>query len=89
MTISVTVPSLLADSIGRRTVDIEADTLAAALAALARHPKLGPLIFDHALRIRPHVLVFHNETATKHLPDLNVPLRPGDRLAVVQAVSGG
>ncbi|MGC4032148.1 MAG: MoaD/ThiS family protein [Tepidisphaeraceae bacterium] len=89
MTIDVTVPGLIADAIGGRYVSVDAGTLAEALARLAAHPHVGPLAFDDAGAIRRHVLVFYNDTATRHLPTLDVPLKPGDRLAIVQAVSGG
>ena len=89
MTIDVAIPGLIADSVGRRHVTIDAGTVADALLALARHPQVGPLVFDDAGRVRQHVLVFHNDTATRHMPTLDVPLKQGDRLAIVQAVSGG
>lgn len=89
MTVGVTVPSLIADAIGMRSIDVEADTLAGVMLAIAAHARLGPLVFDDRGHVRPHVLVFHNDTATRHLASLDVPLRPGDRVAVVQAVSGG
>lgn len=89
MKIDVTLPGLIADSVGWRHLTIDADTVADALMALRKHPQVGPLVFDDAGRVRQHVLVFHNDTATKHMDSLDVPLKPGDRIAVVQAVSGG
>jgi molybdopterin converting factor small subunit len=89
MRIDVHIPSLLQASIGVATIAIDAATVREALAQMRAHPKLGPLIFDEANTIRRHVLVFVNDTATKHLPSLDVALAEGDRIAVVQAVSGG
>ena len=89
MKIDVQIPSLLQVSIGVAHIAVDADTVAGALAQMRRHPKLGPLIFDHDGGVRRHVLVFVNDTATKHLPSLDSPLREGDRISVVQAVSGG
>jgi molybdopterin converting factor small subunit len=89
MTIDVKLPGLIAAALGASHLAIDAPTLAAAIERLRDHPKLGPLIFDQRGAVRPHVLIFHNDTATKHLPGLDVPLQTGDTLAVVQAVSGG
>lgn len=89
MTIDVQLPALLGDTIGGRYLAIDATTLAEAVAQLRAHPRLGPLIFDDRGTLRPHVLIFHNEQATRWLDTLDVPMRDGDRLAVVQAISGG
>jgi len=89
MTIHVTLPALLRDAIRASHVAIDATTLADAIDQLRAHPRLGPLIFDDAGALRPHVLIFHNEQATRWLDKLDIPLRAGDRLAVVQATSGG
>jgi molybdopterin converting factor small subunit len=91
MKIEVSLPSLLADSAGgKRRFTVEADTLAGALAAmLEAHPLLRPHLYDEAMRTRKHVLIFFNDENVATLPDRNVRLKPGDRLQVVQAVSGG
>jgi molybdopterin converting factor small subunit len=89
MTIDVTIPRLLSDAIGEHVIAIDADTLAAAVDRLRAHAKLGPLIFDDAGRLRPHVLIFHNDQATRWLDSLDVPIRAGDTISVVQATSGG
>ena len=89
MRISVSIPNIIQTSIGQRRIEIEATTLDNALSQLSQHAKLGPLIFDDDGEVRKHVLIFHNDTATKHLDSLDVELKPGDRLAVIQAVSGG
>ena len=85
----MTIPAMLAVSIGATSVAVDAETLADAMAALAAHPRLGPLIFDDSGVLRRHVLLFHNDTATRHFSSLDVPLAAGDTLVVVQAVSGG
>ena len=89
LTVSVEVPAILGDAIGSRTVPIDAATPAEALAALRAHPRLGPLLFDESKKLRPHVLLFLNDTDVRHLPSLETRLKPTDRLAIVQAVSGG
>lgn len=91
MQIEIHLPGLLADCVGgRRRADVEAETLGGALDALLEtQPLLRIHLVDETRRLRPHVLVFYNDTSTKLLPSLDVLLKPGDRLHVVQAVSGG
>ena len=88
--VTLEVPTLLAPLLGgARRVPLEADTLARALEALRAHAALGRHLFDEQGRVRQHILVFHNETSTRWLESLDVPLRDGDVLTVMQAVSGG
>ncbi len=91
MQIDVTVPGLLANCVGgRRQVTLEADTLAEALhRLLEEHPRLRPHLYDEAMRLRRHVLVFYNDDNLATIANRDVPLRSGDRLLVLQAVSGG
>lgn len=91
MRIEVTLPSLLADSAGgKRRFTLEAQTLAGALdAMLAAHPLLRPHLYDEAGRTRKHVLIFFNDENLATIKDRETPLRSGDRLQVIQAVSGG
>ena len=89
--VPVFLPSLLANCTeGRREVEVEASTLGECIEGLvARYPLLGVHLFDEARQLRPHVNVFHNETNVKWLEDWQIPLRAGDSLTVIQAVSGG
>jgi sulfur-carrier protein len=89
MTIDVHLPALLGNAIGTRLIAIEAATLADAVGRLRAHDRLGPLIFADDGTLRPHVLIFHNDQATRWLSTLDVPLGTGDTLHVVQATSGG
>lgn len=89
MRLDVAIPALLADSIGEACVRVEAETVAQAVEQLIAHPKLGPLIFDESRALRRHVLLFYNDTSTRHLDSLDISLKAGDTLTVVQAVSGG
>lgn len=84
----ITIPRMLGDLVGgTRRIDVDADTVGGALDALcSRHPELAVHIFDEDHVIRPHVLVFHGETGTR---DLSTPLRSGETVTVLQAVSGG
>ena len=73
-----------------RSVPVEADRLDGALRALvARHPVLEVHLFDETASLRPHVLCFHNETNTRWLDSMAVPLADGDTVTILQAVSGG
>jgi molybdopterin synthase sulfur carrier subunit len=91
MQLEVTVPSLLRDCIGDQPrVFLEAGTLAEALQRLLEgHPLLGIHLYDEAGKLRPHVLIFYNEESIAWLERLDLPLQPGDRLTIVQNVSGG
>jgi adenylyltransferase/sulfurtransferase len=89
MTIDVAIPAMLAVSIEQRHVSIDAETLGEAMRKLAQHPKLGPLAFDERGELRKHVLLFYNDASSRHLKSHDIVLKPGDTLAIVQAVSGG
>jgi sulfur-carrier protein len=89
--IEVSVPTILRDCTGgRNPVTIEAATLAEALERLREtYPLLRVHLYDETGQLRPHVLIFYNEESTRWLEHLDVPLRPGDQLEILQAVSGG
>ena len=87
--VEVRLPSLLrpmAD--GHREVEVEASTVASALAGLlALYPALRVHLLDEAGAFRPHVLCFHNDTPRRG--DLDARVSAGDRITILQAVSGG
>lgn len=89
--IEVTLPSLLRDSVGGRDpVLASGATLAEALDdLLAQHPLLRIHLYDEQGRLRPHVLVYLNSENIAWLDSPDAPLRPGDQVHVLQAVSGG
>jgi molybdopterin converting factor small subunit len=89
--IEVTLPTILRDCTGgRNPVTVEAATLAQALARLREvYPLLRVHLYDETGQLRPHVLIFYNQESTRWLDNLDIPLRPGDRLEILQAVSGG
>jgi len=91
MNIEVTVPGLLADSVGgKRKFSIDAKTIGQAIETLRReHPLLKVHIYDDADQIRQHVLVYYNDESIKWIDDLKRPVKSGDRIAIIQAVSGG
>ena len=89
--IEVNVPGMLRDCVGGRArIAIDADTLADALWTLQRdYPLLRVHVWDDVGKLRQHVLIFLNEEGIRWMETLDVPLKPGDRLQIVQAVSGG
>jgi adenylyltransferase/sulfurtransferase len=90
-TVTIELPSVLSQLVaGAAHVSVEADTLAGALRALvARHPALGVQLFDESGGFRRHVLCFHNGTNTRWLEGGDAPVREGDTIRLMQAVSGG
>ena len=89
--VTVHLPSLLGPVVnGAESVGVEGDTVAEALSALVeRHPALKVHLFDETGGFRRHVLCFHNDTNTRWLESLNVPVADGDAITILQAVSGG
>ena len=89
--VTVELPGMLSGLTGvPRSVPVEADLLDGALRALvALHPVLEVHLFDETEGLRPHVLCFHNETNTRWLDSMAVPLDDGDTITILQAVSGG
>jgi len=89
--VKVGVPTILRDCTGGlNPVTIKAATLDEALRRLREtYPLLRVHLYDEAGQLRPHVLIFYNDESTRWLERLDVPLHPGDRLDILQAVSGG
>jgi molybdopterin synthase sulfur carrier subunit len=89
--IQVQVPSLLRDCTGDRTrFTLVAGTLQEAVdRLLATYPLLRLHLYDETDRLRQHVLIYFNDTNLAWLDRLDVPLSAGDRLTVLQNVSGG
>ncbi len=91
ISVEVSVPTILRDCTGgRNPVTVEGTTLSEALCSLQEtYPLLRVHLYDESGQLRPHVLIFYNEESTRWLERLDVPLKPGDRLEILQAVSGG
>ncbi len=89
--VQVELPSLLAAATGgQRSLEIEADTLEEALRVLVtQHPRLKGHVFDERGELRQHVLCFLNETNTRWIEDHGRAVKDGDRIVLLQAVSGG
>lgn len=88
--VTMRIPRMLADLVGAPlTLDLEARTASGALAVLVDvHPELRVHVFDEGGDLRPHVLCFVNDRNLDWL-DGDPELTDGDRLTVLQSVSGG
>ncbi len=89
--VTIELPSVLGPVVdGDRTLMIDAETLPAALAALTdRYPALKVHLYDETGAFREHVLCFHNQTNTRWMDSIDVPVSDGDTITILQAVSGG
>ena len=92
MQLRVTVPGLLADSVGgQRSVLVEATTLAGALRAVRESfPNLRAHVWDESGALRQHILIYLNDESITWITEhASRELRDGDELFIIQAVSGG
>ncbi|RED64625.1 MoaD/ThiS family protein [Cohnella lupini] len=91
MRIEIGVPGLLADCTGGRAkFPLEADTLKEAVERLfADYPMLKRHVYDESGKVRKHVLLCYNKDNLDWLDNWEIPLQPGDKLFVMQLVSGG
>ncbi len=89
--VTVYLPNLLVQCTdGRREVEVEAATLAGCVEDLvARYPLLEVHLFAEGRELRGHVNLFHNDTNVRWLDDWDRPVKAGDTLTILQAVSGG
>jgi molybdopterin synthase sulfur carrier subunit len=85
---TVHIPTALRSYTAQRgEVQAEGATLAAVLSDLdRRHPGFRFRIITEQDAIRPHIRIFVNETQAQ---TLETPLRPGDQIHVICALSGG
>ena len=75
---------------GARKAKIDAATVGEALDRLPDvYPGLRERLRDESGRIRGHLNVFHNEEEIRRLQGEATPLRDGDTVHVMPAVSGG
>jgi sulfur-carrier protein len=58
-------------------------------AALQAAPALGNYVFDDQRAVRKHVAVFINKNLQHDRVKLDQPLADGDKILVVQALTGG
>lgn len=91
MLVEVNLPGLLRDSVGGLAkFTIDANTVGDALKIIQRDfPRLRIHVWDDQGKQREHVLLFLNDVGLKWMSSLDVPLKKGDQLHIVQAISGG
>ncbi|MBI5481710.1 MAG: molybdopterin-synthase adenylyltransferase MoeB [Deltaproteobacteria bacterium] len=93
MAVSILIPAPLRRHVGgARTVVVDADSVAAALAALAaQSPELKRQLFDDAGRLRSFVNVFLGDRNVRDLAPAGdaIPVKDGDVLTIVPAIAGG
>lgn len=88
--VTIELPSLLTAVTGERTLAVEAATLREALdRAFEQVPTLRGHVYDESGTFRRHVLCFLNDVNSRWLESLDRPLRDGDCITILQAVSGG
>ena len=58
-------------------------------AALQAAPELGHYVFDDQGGVRKHVAVFINQVMVRERTALNQAVDAGDKVLVIQALSGG
>ena len=85
---TVHIPSALRSYTGRESeVEAEGRTLGEVLSALdRRYPGLRFRIVTEQDTIRQHIRIFINDTQAQAL---RTPVRPGDEIHIVLALSGG
>ncbi|WP_373231887.1 MoaD/ThiS family protein [Cohnella sp.] len=91
MEIEVSVPALLADCTGGKArFPLAAHTLQEALDRLFYdYPLLKHHVFTEPGKVRQHVLICYNKDNIAWLDTLDIPLRHGDKVFIMQLVSGG
>ncbi len=91
--ISVVVPHALTPysrGVGTLVVDAPCKTVGDALAAVAaRWPALTDRVLTEQGALRRHVNVFVGEESVKFIDGLATPIRDGETITIVAAVSGG
>jgi len=87
--VELRLPSMLASAAGGSTrIQVSGETARQALDdAFVRHPLLRTHLLDEEGRVREHVHLFLNEDDIRE--HLSAELRAGDRLVVLQQMSGG
>jgi len=89
--VQILVPSMLRDGCaGASELSLLAGSVGAALGELERrYPKLHRSVCHETGAVRRHVNLFVNSDHIRDLQGLDTPLRPGDVVSILPAVSGG
>src|SRR5687768_8095912 len=75
---------------GAATVEVEAATVAAALAELVRrYPTLRKQLYDEAGQVRSFVNLYKNDEDVRHLERDETRLAADDQVSIVPSIAGG
>lgn len=91
MSITIRIPTTLRTLTGGESqVEVEAGTVAEALAALeGAHPGFNDRLFDEDGSIRRFVNVFVADDDVRYLDGVDTPIPEGETLSIIPAVAGG
>ncbi|MBI3828160.1 MAG: MoaD/ThiS family protein [Planctomycetes bacterium] len=88
--VTVKLPPALATHAGAREVSVQGANVLAAIRDLDRvQPSLSDGICNELDAQRPHVLIFVDDTEIRFLKGLRTPLKGGETILIMPAVSGG
>src|ERR1051326_3087786 len=91
MPVTLLIPnSLQRYSGGKEQIEVEAQTVEAALAALSdQYPDLRKHLFTDSNQLRQFVNVYVGNEDMRHLQGLATPVKDGDELSIVPSIAGG
>ncbi|KAA3597962.1 MAG: MoaD/ThiS family protein [Calditrichaeota bacterium] len=89
--IPVKIPGILTNCTnGAKTIFVSANKLNECFSELYnKFPLLKMHILDENENLRPHILFFYNQENVSWLDSLEIDLKEGDKIQIIQAVSGG
>ena len=89
-TITLRLPSVLRDVVGREELEVHGESIAEALeSAFEAVPTLRRHLTVDSGELRPHVLCLHNGVNLLRDQIASVQLADGDEILIHQAISGG
>ena len=75
---------------GEEEIELEADTIGAAIAALqAKYPGIEERLIDESGEVRRFVNVYVNEEDIRFLEGKDTQLKDGDDISIIPAIAGG
>ncbi|HET7585239.1 MAG TPA: MoaD/ThiS family protein [Gemmatimonadaceae bacterium] len=90
MSITLYLPTVLADVAAQRTIEVRGATVGEAVDDLAqRFPALAPRLRDEAGNPYPFVTFYLNDEDIRFRGGFDAPIGDGDELTIVPAVAGG
>lgn len=91
MSMTIRIPTTLRTLTGGESqVEVEAATVAEALAALENeHPGFNDRLFDEDGSIRRFVNLFVADDDVRYLDGVDTPIPEGETLSIIPAVAGG